>query len=265
MLNEIAAENTPDELPAADNAPAQDNSPDPKDGEGTAKETPKQDGSIPLSRFNKVYAKSKENERENAQLKDELAKLKQPKEEAPPDPAKYNDQGKYLEDLVSFNGRKAAREEFGKLHDGQKANQKQTDHQARETSAVDNFRTLLTESEKKYPGLGKKLSESPIIAEFSPETSLIVAESKVAGELTHFLLENPEEAEEIAAMPAEAASFAIRRIEKELSKAGNKIPAPQVSKMPKPPTPVGAGKHQPGARTEDETIEQMTARLFPLG
>jgi hypothetical protein len=265
QINEIAAEVPAEEVqPVAESAAPKEETV-PKADESKGEEPQRHDNSVPISRFNKVYAKQKEAERELASLREQLAKQAQPKVEAPPDIANYTDHGEYLKDVAKFEGIQAARTEFTKLQEGQKASQQQTEIQAREASASEHYRKQLAEANKKYPGLSEALQNSPIIADISPETSLVIAESKLAGELTHFLLENPEEAAEIASMPASAATFAIRRIEKELSKAGNSIPVPKVSKMTAPIAPVSAAKNTSKARTADETIEEMTARLFPIG
>ncbi len=217
------------------------NIPDTEKVEVAATEKPKQDAPVPKSRFNEIYAKNKQLERQNAQMLEALTRGQASAQvngqanatvDAPPDISKYTDQAEYIRDLAQHEGRQAATQQFQKLTEAQKVQSTQEAEQARFISAAQKF--------SKIPGLADALEATAHIV-YPPEHQLLIMDSDVAKDLTLHLAANLDEAEHIASLSTAQAAREIGRIEGMIKASTVNGQAAKVSKMKAPISPVGAG------------------------
>lgn len=146
-----------------------------------------------------------------------------------PDPAKYENYTDYLRDLTRYTASQAVAKTSKKAEEQQ---QQQTAQQ-RAATVQANLNKRMAAASEKYDDFEDVVMSDDL--PISPAMAEIIAESDLGGELAYHLGKNKAEAARIAALSPLAAARAMGLIEAKLAAA----PAPEVSKAPEPPTPVG--------------------------
>ena len=238
---QVAVSETETKLPEQQTGaetPAESSVPQPEDETGT-QEKPKVKFS---ERFNQVYAEKKQleaktvmDQREIAQLREELSKLRT---------AQASDKTPY-EQQDELRVRAAVKEE--------RLAEKEAEAQYRQQETADKrseaFRAKVEEAKERMPDFDQVFYQVPV-SDFAAD--LIVDSSKSA-EIAYWLGKNPNDARRIYGLPPHLQGAEIARIEARVSVA------PSVRKTSKAPPPVSTiggqsspGAKDPGAMTEAE-------------
>lgn len=206
-------------------APAESAEPAPAAAETsvTPPEAPKEP-TIPKSRFDEVYRRWRDTERE-------LMAFKQPKEpEKPVNAPKLSDfefdEAKYQAALVEYTKSEARREALEVI----KAEKQRGEEQERMRS----FKQRETDFITKTPDYAAKVYD-PANTFFTEDVARLIAESEDGPAVAYHLANNPEKAWQIANLPPTAAAREIGRIEAGLAKKPE-APKPLTQAPPPPPT-----------------------------
>ncbi len=226
--------------------------------ETTTTDTTKDDF-IPKSRFTQVYAKSKANEREAAELRERVRVLeangRQPAPESvqdngpnPNDPKYAGNEAQYYADVAAHSGRQAYRVEKEK----ETQMLQQQSQATRQQAASTNYLQKVAQEVAKDASLEEGLAELNTI-QFGGATTLLMEESEHAGLLAKHLAKNIGEAyrlRELSITDPLKAAVEIGKLEMKLQGTSQPVKVTK-SKAPDPITPVrggggSQGEYKPG-------------------
>lgn len=232
----------------------------PKEGEKPEGEKPKEKAAgepdkVPAGvqkRIDQAIAKQRAAEREAAQLKAELARVKQEAAKPPetkPDPNKFEDQTAYLEALAEWKAKETLK--------AKEAEQAKTDEEVEQEEEKARVETMMETGREKYEDF-----DAVVLAEnlkISPEMIEAAMISEIGAEVLYFLGKNPKEAARLSAIrnPVSVARE-IGKIEAKLTsdpEAGKPKPR-EVSKAPDPINPI-----KPGA-VSDNALESLDMKTY---
>lgn len=211
-----------------------------------------------LTRYRREAERERDYWREMA-LRSNPQPVKAEEPVAPPSPSKVPtladfeyDESKYQAALIEFTKAEARREAEAVLR-------AEREREAQER-AVKTWTEKAAEFAKSKPDYAEKVND-PTLPISTPMVKAIQA-SEIGPEVAYHLAENRELAAEIARLPADAAAFAIGRLEGRLlaQKEAAKIAAPRtaVSQAPPPPPRIEAVEPDVRVRTTDPSGDSLS-------
>jgi hypothetical protein len=204
---------------------------------------------VTQSRFNKVYGRAMHAERELASMREELERLKSAQvtqQKTEPRLADFDyDEEKFKEALMSHKVDDVIRRREIETKEQALKQQREAEMQTR----IQEYTGRASEYAKANPdyvALTKQASEFNI--EFPPAVVELIFESPNGPALQHHLLKNPQEIEELAALPAHKQGVRLAHLErtiltKQKSKAPGVVPNVQAASK---------GKKDPASMTPEE-------------
>ena len=220
-----------------------------------------QDQTVPRHRFNEVYRKTKDLERE---LQDLKARQSEPVNK-PQKPLSADD----FDNVEDFN-RAWVRQEADKRYDERmlqdKAERQSRDLDARFDAASKNARQNGQEAAIKYPDYFDALEASRdngIL--FNQDVSLAIAESKISGDLMYHLATNQADAEHLMRLSPDKALTEVGRLESKLKNGVVSKPVIKTTSAPAPVETVGAVRAKDvDPYSANASMEDFISRTRPL-
>lgn len=206
---------------------------------------------ITPERFNYVYGQKKQGDRENAELKERLAKYEAQENETPePKLEDFAYDQEYIDAKVEWqmNQNQAAKAK----EDGELATQQQQQQQYQEL-ATQHFSRVedYAKENPEYIALNNSADKSGF--QFDSHIADIIVSSPNSPKLHHYMLKNlgSEKVEQILNAPIAQAGYLMAQLEQSL-------PAKEVSKAPAPPTTVS---DTDGGNADPNSFEELEKTL----
>jgi hypothetical protein len=210
---------------------------------------------IPRERFNEVYGKHKQAERENAYLRQQLAQFQQqPQQPAQqqaqniPDPGEYDwdlqKWGSTLSEQVAKTAYEQARQQF-----------EQQQRYQYEQQILQQFESREAEYAQANPTYYDNVAALQQAIGFDPHIGEALALSDHGPAVLDYLAQHLDEADRISRLPAHLAAVQLGRIE---AKVSSPKPKP-VTQAPMPPPALGGGS-QPNELSDKTTIDEWMAK-----
>ncbi len=213
---------------------------------------------IPYERFSEKAREAAELKRVNQQLLQALGQggVQQRQPQAPvdddPEPKQeaFIDYEEWRDARSAWHGRKAGREAY------QQERQKETQAQQVKTQAAE-LQKMQGNYQAKTAAEGADFHAAAQDLRLGDTLWAATMGSEIPGAIVKHFLANPAETQRVTQLPQWQQLIEFGKLETRL--AGSNGQPAQVSKMPKPMTPVGSGKSGNGEYTQDK----VTAMLYP--
>ncbi len=263
MLEETTATVTPTE-PDTSSA---DTQPEVTETAQTVENTEaKKDNSIPISRFNEVYADKKRLERQlEMALAGRTETVTKPAEtvDALPDPKNYEGrEAQYYSDLAAHS----ARQEWAKMNQQQAQQTQATQFKQAQETASQNYLSKVSVEVAKEPALAAELALLDTI-QWPAQTALLLEGHDNAGLLAKHLARNLQEAHQLAALAQTnpmAAAVKIGELGAKLQGSPQPVKMQQKSQAPAPiETLNGGGKKTPGYVPGESSVSDYIKAYYP--